>query len=1186
MSGSTLRSVTLDDIQSPRRGPVLDQLDMLGSTETQPMSQKGQIELFKLRFGYAPGKGKVVKALKQRRVLRQAYDQTRLREELTSEQYLDDREKSLRDTVGPHYLIDQLGVRAVSAKGVTGLKTQSNFSSPYARTAPHQQSQQILDMAAKKCGIKITPELYFNSEDAVGQLKQAGGLPDNVTITVKKIAPGIWGAYLAGDGIKTSSDLDDAITSITIKSRYLGLTPSPHQGLKYINDEAALKPKLSEESLGNANAVDGLTPDGNPSLKALAGLNSQHPSAAIAKSVASMAGGLKDAIGKLGVEEKKIFDRDLLVQDALMHLQALIESMAVSLDDSTQTGKLYELMIDDLYTVLASAKPYKIEDASNAAKALIKQRSPALDKLTKESGVQAEPFLLSSGMQALTVGIGAACDALKQPPTAVKQIGPNYFEVGIAIGKGDEEEQKKSRVLRAILHPSSPSVGQGGDKSDTWTVQKLIEEVTRGLEGKQTPVVLMLDVTIEQKPDGKDDGSSDLDEVIDAFKIPVADGSLKMVICKSYQKYLSLGTAKIMAGGATVIGTDDECLQALKSALQSAQDGLEPMESDEMQMMTHIMGTSGPMELAMMQQASSNAKLAQTLCGFEGAGTSEDGLPFLMTKIPQGLPGEDKGLRSKPILDLCRACGMEERQSFGFPATSCMRMDDPEGHTFARIAMGQDHPGAMVEKTYAIGKFVNDPSNDAVTPERIGKLIETDTGKAVAVLVEKLDKAALRGALLAVLSRRSPRPDELLQQIETAETLSADPVKDYGLAPAEQIALVGASFQPAPLIGTIDEKIGILATGGALTGTAMQWRGDEQGAKGEPPPEVEHLGSMIASSLRLAAVLAKDGESAEQAALRQKQYEAFIDGGMPGASVEGRRQVFLDWAEVSADLVTLALEAAAQQDALQEDIEIAEKRTAKFAADLERNASQVVEESARLKLFRTLTPAAFVRLGAKQQVSLIETVFGKLSVGSQIELIKQLPSNPPDLRSACLLHTGARVDAALTGNTPIVLATTLPVMGGAQSGEQTMRKSEIEEVAKLYRDDAVAELVNILDQKFGRLDEKILDIKYYQEGENDLKAIEILNVSFDEVCQEVLTYFTSPLRGEMLGYAEIGKYVAGAIGAWYVNGAKDLKEKFFFQAATSLSKDISKYLEKFCTSDVSSAFRRFIEKLESAANCF
>ena len=120
----------------------------------------------------------------------------------------------------------------------------------------------------------------------------------------------------------------------------------------------------------------------------------------------------------------------------------------------------------------------------------------------------------------------------------------NYFEVRGIIDAGG---------LYAEGHPIVMITLNSSDTFKSSTPEVIGKRVFQTLERYKNadfPVHLVIDTTL-------DTNTKKLNDVIDQFKAPLEQGNLNILLCKSFQKYPSLGCGKIMAGNITIIKNED-----------------------------------------------------------------------------------------------------------------------------------------------------------------------------------------------------------------------------------------------------------------------------------------------------------------------------------------------------------------------------------------------------------------------------------------------------------------------------------------------------------------------------------------------------------------------------------------------------------------------------------------------------
>lgn len=100
------------------------------------------------------------------------------------------------------------------------------------------------------------------------------------------------------------------------------------------------------------------------------------------------------------------------------------------------------------------------------------------------------------------------------------------------------------------------------------------------------PAVAVIDITVEKNVEKATDQK--INKIVTKFKKEIQAGNLQLMLCKSYQKFPSLGSGKVVAGGATIIGCGEGAAKLKASLEQAETDGACP-DGDEAQIVTHIM---------------------------------------------------------------------------------------------------------------------------------------------------------------------------------------------------------------------------------------------------------------------------------------------------------------------------------------------------------------------------------------------------------------------------------------------------------------------------------------------------------------------------------------------------------------------------------------------------------------------
>lgn len=115
---------------------------------------------------------------------------------------------------------------------------------------------------------------------------------------------------------------------------------------------------------------------------------------------------------------------------------------------------------------------------------------------------------------------------------------------------------------------------------------------------------LILDITIETSEKELADYLSDLEPFIES-------GKLNVFLCKSNQKYATLGSGKIMSGNVSVFNNGDAKFSACIEHVTQEEKSLDIMNYDETQLMTHMLKYAQKSEITAITQAAENAEYLQ-----------------------------------------------------------------------------------------------------------------------------------------------------------------------------------------------------------------------------------------------------------------------------------------------------------------------------------------------------------------------------------------------------------------------------------------------------------------------------------------------------------------------------------------------------------------------------------------------
>lgn len=748
--------------------------------------------------------GDFAQALMARLGGRWGIDRTAQVDQITGVAYSKQRRNELEATVGNHYLVAEYGMRTIKEKtrfdARTGIRIEHETSSTYLRDAPDEGVEGVFAQLYEKAR-QTTPTLpdaakvvFVNSPAVPEKLTAIYGSeweqptpePNQTAAKVlptwtKKtqqhkakpiieqkqacpwvigIAPGVHAMFFAKEpqnGVTAPPSADQILDMPTgnafkaLKEQLLvgvGAMPSSYQAVKALEAPNAVAPLddpalQAAEPLGNAAALDSAVK--SKGRQTLAGLPDDHAMKTIGQASAKLVSGLQDALGKLSDQDKEKFEKNKLIQSALHNIGQMMEVMPTYIDDIPRFSRLFDVLVDEVYLVLATAKPYKPEDFQTSAKTMMEKRAPTLGEIP---GVSNDTFLLANGMDTIASAITAAKGVtgadlkvnLIEATGNPKSRGANYFEVQQNL-LGPKAISNDGRLVMGTLNPSTPTQKMNSQPNDEWNVGKLIAEI----QGKtqtatpEEPAVVVLDITVEKEPSLGE--KPEVDQIVAAFKTQIADGSVQLVLSKSYQKFPSLGSGKVMSGGVTVIGTGSTA-DTLKQSLGKAQTDSGCMGNDETQMVSLFMEHEEAMERPMLDRAAKNAKFVKDLMPAnlpDAPGKPNwfaEGLPFVVVDDTPIAPSTGG---SVPPQILLYEMGVDMRFSFGFQNSSALTL--PGG---VRIATGQETQGELAEKFYAFGKMIT-PPRQPVAPTDLAGFANQASADAMQELLPRLAKPPKTG---------------------------------------------------------------------------------------------------------------------------------------------------------------------------------------------------------------------------------------------------------------------------------------------------------------------------------------------------------------------------------------------------------------------------------------------------------
>lgn len=963
---------------------------------------------------------------------RWVHDRSAALDQISSSTYADIRRTELRAIPGAEYLAEQYGL--LTAMDATpqqmqhGLRTNNNFSSKYLRDNPHSGLRDQCLSVYRSLGHKHPADkvLFVNSEtNALRILKKlkhddwriASGLASKAVINVTRMRPG-----LVAIEFGRSAYVQKAEEIL----KFLGGRPSSHEvgKLAYIARTPSEPPSRQQEGIDNRKMLSELlNEDSNGIIAALKKLPDEHAMQVTANCAASLLEGLKKAVvGEMGSPQ---FKNDLLVANALNALINTARALPTLAEDSARFASGYAAMLEELHLLLTSVKPYGETDFKKAAAAMLKARGgQALEKLHIAAP---ETYLLSSGMEAISMGVDIArklSGTKSVQPLAHQEKLPDYYETLNLKSKGRLFDEDHIRM--ATLNPSHPGKDGVGDNVNNWDAEKLVQQtmawLAKGKMKASKPRVLVLDTTVEkQKPEGK----SDLEALLNTLQPYINDGQLKIVLCKSYQKYTLLGSGKIMAGAVTLIARDAPETQAAAARLRRAEEDLGWMNNDDSQLLTHFMTHAHASELEMIGRAAKNAGFISQFCldALRHSGKfmvrQENELPFVVTDAgnEELIFMKTTPMGHKPRALLGRQ--VAPRDSFGFLSTSIVTVSDDN----LRITAGQETREELVEKLYGF-IWINEAGLTQCTPANVLEAAKRIAANAMQIVLRETDVMPWAETALQVLRSRVSRGsganaaavDECEALLDKFAGMSTASEAHFGNSLEEQKGMLRQKLATAlhvsePLAeNLLTDQLRIVRSAFAprLTDNALGEndvdvmrtairRTHDDSLESSLMSNNEYLmaryaPNAIGSLLAMAGVGFGPEEVADH--LRrdlESFYSAVLNAGLPGISPATRAHILLDWSRLQ-----------------REKIHSTDKETQHAAVnELVRHVRLSPYQEVKAKILASIPDDAFARLDRTMQLQLINALLSPLDVTSRLMVISNLAKdNEFEKLRACIERFG------------------------------------------------------------------------------------------------------------------------------------------------------------------------------------
>lgn len=597
--------------------------------------------------------------------------------------------------------------------GRRGLRVNEAISGAYQRDEQSKNYRKLCEnFYHRRMKKKSNDAVFFvNGMHAVDQLKALR--ISNLTVkSYSKLADGLVAMEI--ERLSDTEEYGKLWLAVNRNLHILGLTPSLYQVIKIASQKNVDVRKRAKDPIDSSVILNDLCDGESSPVHLLRQTPESHHARAAALTVAALIDGLKTIQPSL--------DDNAIIANCLRAAQAVVKAMPMLLRDPERFRSGYSVLMDELHIMLAVAKPYTEADFKLAAKEMLADRAGAI--LQGMRIEEPETLLFSSGMNAIASAIEVARTLVGDENSVIGLVAGKYnheyFEVirlreliNDSLGSSSGEELNKANILLATLNSSTPTWSPATDDYK-WNVESLVDKVSSVLNEKanaheSSSTILVLDTTIEKE--------GDLEHLLKTLKNSIEKGSLKIFLCKSYQKYINLLSAKIMAGGVTFIGAKDEETDATFSHLRKLEDELGWMNNEESQLLVHFMKCCHPMELSLLKQAAKNADFVRRICILpESAETGlvrwEEGIPLLLFANSDNF-----------LLDFSFANGTKKtdpqdlqttvesripfRDSFEFfESVHTGVVTTPGGKLDAtRISLGQESYHELIEKFYVIGRL-------------------------------------------------------------------------------------------------------------------------------------------------------------------------------------------------------------------------------------------------------------------------------------------------------------------------------------------------------------------------------------------------------------------------------------------------------------------------------------------------
>ncbi|MFP8968302.1 hypothetical protein ACKC9G_17100 [Pokkaliibacter sp. CJK22405] len=702
--------------------------------------------------------------------------------------YAQQRRDSLSKLTGGKNIAAQYGISIAKPMDAETLmrgrelRTGNSADAQYTRSAPNGGfTEECMKRYVKAGGQRSDHVVFFNSPNAVRQMMSMLG-NKFTSPQPKALGHGLVALRLATE---EQADLADNFVAM------MGARPSPYRVA-----EAELRPTpiAADPTVNTHRLLAKLRGEGSDvksPIQRLRDIPDNHGHAALAHTAASA---VELLVNKLESEPlHRRHQHNPILANGLKALTQIAEQLPSLHGDSHSFCAGYRVLMEELQVCLAATRPYTPMDyrqaASShlAAETLPKGLPPAIMHLT------------TSGMNAITQAFELASrmtskHGVDYARTPAGDETPVYFEVDLPrrfIARGAE-----SNSLFATLNLSQPG-GEGLHKAG-WCVDDVIAATDKRLQQQNgdEPLCLILDSTVE-KP-------GDMSKLTGHFGEAIAAGKLKILACKSYQKFASLGSSKVMAGGIGLITNNDPYGQVMHKMLNQTEQESGLHNNPETQLLSHMMQLPQH-EMALIDKACDNARFVSEHFfhgkdGHSKLAGHDSHLPFITFKSEQGeeklnhfsaslIAGEQTEHSAQAKEQLSPAL-IPTRSSFGFPETTKSTMFAVDNNKMLmRLAFGQETQAELTERFYLPSRLMHEEGSQ-FSVNQATTLINELTAEALKQQNLSGSGQSLAQKLRQIAQAERPMLTEKQRLTASPEQLQLSQGRDEGLYSLNKIASV------------------------------------------------------------------------------------------------------------------------------------------------------------------------------------------------------------------------------------------------------------------------------------------------------------------------------------------------------------------------------------------------------------